>query len=68
MLRENDMELMQLPAATLKARIEHVFDNISKKKLEQQLLPVNVETNLLKIKGFIGRPEFSQKSANRVFL
>lgn len=67
LLRENDMELMQLPAATLKARIEHVFDNISKKKLEQQLLPVNVETNLLKIKGFIGRPEFSQKSANQYF-
>lgn len=66
-LRENDTELLRLPAANLKARIEHVFDNISKKKLEQQLLPVNAETNLLTIKGFIGRPEFAQKTANQYF-
>ncbi|MGC3979473.1 MAG: DNA mismatch repair endonuclease MutL [Paludibacteraceae bacterium] len=64
---ENDAETMNLPAATLKARIEHVFDNVSKRKLEQQLLPINIETNLLTIKGFIGRPEYAQKSANQYF-
>lgn len=64
---ENDVEIMHLPVTNLKLRIEHVFDNISKRKLEQQLLPINVETNLLKMTGFVGRPEFSQKTANQYF-
>lgn len=64
---ENDLETMRLPMASLKARIEHVFDNISRKKLEQQLLPINSETNLVSVKGYIGRPEFSQKNANQYF-
>ncbi|VBB48664.1 DNA mismatch repair protein MutL [uncultured Paludibacter sp.] len=64
---ENDVELMHLPVSNLKMRIEHVFDNISKRKLEQQLLPVQVETNLLSIRGFIGRPEFAQKAAHQYF-
>ncbi len=64
---ENDVEVMRLPSTNLKSRIEHVFDNISRKKLEQQLLPISVETNLLTMKGFIGRPEFAQKTANQYF-
>ena len=66
-LYDGDIELMQLPAATMKARIEHVFDGISKKKLEQQLLPIEANTSLLTIKGFVGRPEFAQKMANQYF-
>lgn len=66
-LRDNDVEFMQLQASTLKSRIEHVFDTISRKKLEQQLLPIHAETNLLSINGFIGRPEYSQKTANQYF-
>lgn len=64
---DNEIETMQLLATNLKGRIENVFDNISRKKMEQQLLPVDVQTSLLSIKGYIGRPEFSQKSANQYF-
>ena len=59
-------ELMQLPATNLKGRIEHVFD-FAKKKMDQQLLPISASTGLLAIKGFVGRPEYAQKSANQYF-
>lgn len=59
-------ELMQLPATNLKGRIEHVFD-FAKKKMDQQLLPISASTGLLEIKGFVGRPEYAQKSANQYF-
>ena len=59
-------ELLQLPETTLKGRIEHVFD-LARKKMEQQLLPVSANSQLIDIKGFVGRPEFAQKSANQYF-
>lgn len=59
-------ELMQLPATNLKGRIEHVFD-FAKKRMDQQLLPISASTGLLEIKGFVGRPEYAQKSANQYF-
>ena len=59
-------ELIQLPATNLKGRIEHVFD-FAKKKMDQQLLPISASTGLLAIKGFVGRPEYAQKSANQYF-
>lgn len=65
-LFDGTTELMQLPATNLKGRIEHVFD-FARKKMEQQLLPVSAQTGLLEIKGFVGRPEYAQKSANQYF-
>lgn len=59
-------ELIQLPATNLKGRIEHVFD-FAKKRMDQQLLPISASTGLLEIKGFVGRPEYAQKSANQYF-
>lgn len=59
-------ELIQLPATNLKGRIEHVFD-FAKKRMDQQLLPISASTGLLAIKGFVGRPEYAQKSANQYF-
>ncbi len=65
-LFDGTTELMQLPVTNLKGRIEHVFD-FAKKKMDQQLLPVSASTGLLEIKGFVGRPEYAQKSANQYF-
>lgn len=65
-LFDGTTELMQLPATTLKGRIEHVFD-FARKKMDQQLLPISASTGLLEIKGFVGRPEYAQKSANQYF-
>ena len=67
-LNDGETELMKLPATTLKARIENVFNGVvSRKKMEQQLLPIETKTSLLTITGFVGRPEFAQKIANQYF-
>ncbi len=66
-LFDGDEELYNLPASNAKMRIEHVFSRALKKKMQQQLLPIETDTNLIKISGFVGRPEFAQKSANQYF-
>ena len=66
-LYDNDTEMMTLPETSLKARIEHVFVGAYRKKMDQQLLPIEAKTSLLTITGFVGRPEFAQKIANQYF-
>lgn len=56
-LYSNDNELFNLPASPLRQRILSVFG----KKLNQQLLPVEVETSLITIHGFVAKPEASRK-------
>ena len=56
-LYSNDAELFNLPVMPLRQRIMSVFG----KKLNQQLLTVEVDTTLIKISGFIAKPETSRK-------
>ncbi|MDR2086365.1 MAG: DNA mismatch repair endonuclease MutL [Dysgonamonadaceae bacterium] len=56
-LNHNDNEIFNLPASGLKQRIVNVLG----RKLSQQLIPVNVNTSLVNIAGFIGTPESSKK-------
>lgn len=56
-LHHNDGEMFNLPVSTLRQRIITVFG----KKLNQQLLSVDVETTMIKISGFIGKPETARK-------
>lgn len=56
-LYSNDAELFNLQAAPLRQRILAVFG----KKLNQQLLTVEVDTTMVKISGFIARPETARK-------
>lgn len=56
-LHHNDVELFNLPASSLRQRILGVFG----KKLNQQLLSVEVDTTLIKISGYIGKPESARK-------
>lgn len=65
-LYDGDEEIYRLPVANVKVRIDQVFGS-AKKKLNQQLLSVETETNLVKIKGFAGRPEFAQKTSPQYF-
>jgi len=60
-------EIFQLPSSNAKLRIENIFGKISKKRWEQQLLPIETSTSLVNIYGYIGKPEFAQKSANQYF-
>jgi DNA mismatch repair protein MutL len=57
-LVHNDSELFHLPVAGLKQRIIHVMGS----RTNDKLLPVNEETELVKISGFIGKPEFTRKT------
>ncbi len=56
-LLHNDSEIYNLPASSLRQRIVHVFG----KHLNQSLLPVQVDTSIVKISGFIGTPSSSKK-------
>lgn len=56
-LHHNEAELFNLPKTTLRQRLLDVFG----RKLNQQLLSVDVETSLVKITGFVGKPETARK-------
>ena len=56
-LHSNQVELMNLRAGNLRQRIIDVFG----KRLNQNLLPVGVETTLCKLSGFVGKPESARK-------
>ena len=53
----NGVEMFNLRCGSLRQRIADVFG----KKLNQDLLPVGVETSVCNIKGFIGKPEAARK-------
>lgn len=56
-LHSNGAELMNLPATGIRQRIVDVFG----KKINQDLLPVEVDTTLCRISGFVGKPEAAKK-------
>lgn len=56
-LHSNNTCVYNLPASTLRHRIVDVFG----KKLSQQLLEVEVDTSIIKIKGYIAKPEAARK-------
>lgn len=62
-LYSNDAELFNLQAAPLRQRILAVFG----KKLNQQLLTVEVDTTMVKISGFIARPETARKKGTHQY-
>ena len=56
-MHSNGQEMMSLRAGTLRQRIVDVFG----KRLNHDLLPVEVETTMCSIKGFVGKPESAKK-------
>lgn len=56
-LYSNDSELFNLPVSPLRQRILSVFG----KKLNQQLLSVEVDTTMVKVYGFVAKPETARK-------
>lgn len=63
-LSSNGHQLMQLPAGGSLQRIVGIFG----KKLGEQLLPVQVETSLVKISGYVGKPEAARKKNSCQYL
>ena len=63
-LIHNDEELFYLKKSNLRKRISSVFG----RKIDENLIPLNEKTSLVKIKGFALKPQFSKKSKNNQFL
>lgn len=59
----NNSELFDLPPATLRQRIVNIFGN----KFNEKLVPVDENTPILKLSGFICKPEFSKKTRGEQF-
>ena len=62
-LNHNGTEMMNLPAIQLKQRIMGIFG----KKINQELLPLEVDTTMVRVSGFVGRPDSSRKKGARQF-
>lgn len=62
-LHSNGNELFNLKTGGLRQRIVDVFG----KKINQTLLPVDVDTTLCKIHGFVGKPESARKKGVHQF-
>ena len=57
-LYHNGSELFNLPVSNYRQRIVNVFGN----KTNEKLVPVDETTEIVKISGFIGKPEYSKKT------
>ena len=62
-LYNNGVEMYQLPEASVRQRILDVFG----KKINADLLPIEVETSLVNISGYVGKPESSKKKGVHQF-
>lgn len=62
-LYNNGGEMYNLPQSSLRKRIVDVFG----KKINTELLPIEAETSLVKISGYVGKPESSRKKGARQF-
>jgi DNA mismatch repair protein MutL len=59
----NGSELFNLPPSNLRQRIVAIFAG----KTNEKLVPTNEETDILKIQGFIGKPEYAKRSRGEQF-
>lgn len=64
---DNQTLIYQLIATNFKGRIEAIFAKSQKKKWEQQLITIQTNSTLVNIYGFIGKPEYAQRTANQYF-
>ena len=62
-LFSNGGELFNLPSSNLRQRIVTVFGG----KTNEKLVPINEETEIVKVSGFVGKPEFGKKNRGEQF-
>ncbi|WP_432713444.1 DNA mismatch repair endonuclease MutL [Pedobacter sp.] len=62
-LHHDGVEIYRLPSASLKQRIIHLLGN----SYNERLIPVEEETSIINIKGFIGKPKFAKKTRGEQF-
>jgi len=62
-LHHDGQEVYHLPPATLKQRIIHLFGS----NYNERLVPVEEDTNVIKLRGFVGKPEYARKTRGEQF-
>ncbi len=62
-LVNNSGELFQLPGTKYRQRINNIFGG----KTNEKLVPVNEDTEILTISGFVGKPEFARRTRGEQF-
>lgn len=66
-LVSDDEIIMELPACTAKQRIQSVFGKTFHNEYSASLIDIGTETDIVKICGYIGKPEKAGKSAQQFF-
>jgi len=62
-LLHNESEIFLLPPANLRKRISGIFG----KSINSHVIPLESQTSLIKIKGFIGKPEHARRTYGEQF-
>ncbi|GAA3969990.1 DNA mismatch repair endonuclease MutL [Mucilaginibacter dorajii] len=62
-LHHDGQEVYHLPGAGLKQRIVHLFGN----NYNHRLVPVEEDTTIINLRGFVGKPEFARKTRGEQF-
>lgn len=62
-LSHNNKEIYSLTPTSLKQRIIHIFG----KHLSNELIDIKVDTSIININGFIGKPEYAKKKSGLQF-
>lgn len=62
-LHHDGVEIYRLPASPLRQRIVHLLGN----NYKERLIPVEEETSIINLKGYIGKPEFAKKTRGEQF-
>jgi len=63
-LTHNNTELFHLPEGNLKQRIVGIFGQ----KINDKLVPINEDTDLVEVSGFVGKPSHAKRSRSEQFL
>jgi DNA mismatch repair protein MutL len=62
-MHHDGQEVYHLPQATLKQRIIHLFGN----NYNERLVPVEEDTSVIKLRGFVGKPEYAKRTRGEQF-
>lgn len=63
LMHHNDNEVYHLKSSNLRKRIVSVFGA----KMNEKLVPINEQTDILSIEGFVAKPEFSKRKRGEQF-
>ncbi len=63
-LYHNGEEFLNLPISNYRQRIVNVFAG----KTNEKLVPISESTDIVKVHGFVSKPEFAKKNKNEQFL